>query len=137
MKRLTAWLFSFSKPPLSPWRVIAWWEVRRVPFNIIVGVWGAVCLAVFFWALDATGHSQAGEVAFEPMALILAPFVINLLYTAGWVVEVAARAERPQLSPQFGPRLLKIGLAIGVSLISAPAIWWSGHRLLQIAGAVA
>jgi hypothetical protein len=114
--------------------VIAWWEVRRIPFNVIVGVYGAVCLVVFFWAITTSGHLRPGEDAVEPIALLAAPFGINLLYTLGWLVEGLARLLRPDLSPRFGPLLLKTGLALGLFLITLPAVLWGGYRLLQLVG---
>jgi hypothetical protein len=64
----------------------------------------------------------------------LAPFGINLLYTLGWLVEAPARLLKPSLSPSFGPLLLKLGLGLGLFLITLPAAFWGGYRLLQMAG---
>jgi hypothetical protein len=101
----TNWLFSRSDADTRWWRVIAWWELRRIPFNIIIGAYGIACLAVFFWAITTSGHLSPGEDAVEPMALMAAPFVINILYTLGWVVEIQLRVAYPSLSPQFAPSL--------------------------------
>jgi hypothetical protein len=75
----THWLFSRSDVDTGWWRVIAWWELRRIPFNIIIGAYGIACLAVFFWAITTSGRLSPGEDAVEPMALMAAPFVINIL----------------------------------------------------------
>jgi len=133
-QRFAAWLFSNPKDRISPKRVFAWWEIRRLPFNLIVGAYGILCLAVFFAAITTSGHLQPGEDAVEPVALMAAPFVINALYTRGWIVELTARSLEPGLSPRFGPRLLKLGLGLGLFLITVPAALWSGYRLLQWAG---
>ena len=116
--------------------MVAWWEVRRIPFNIIIGAYGVVCVLVFFWAFATSGQLQPGEDAVEPLALIAAPFGINLLDTLGWLVEIPARVLKPSLSPRFGPLLLTLGLGLGLSLISLPAVYWGGYRLLQVAGAL-
>ena len=133
-QRFAVWLFSSPKDPIFPGAVFAWWEIRRLPFNLIVGAYGMLCLAVFFAAITTSGHLQLGEDAVEPLALVAAPFVINTLYTLGWIVELAARGLAPGLSPRFGPRLLKLGLGLGLFLITVPAAFWSGYRLLQWAG---
>ena len=99
VQRFAAWLFSNPKEPVSASRVIAWWEIRRLPFNLIVGAYGILCLAVFFAAITSSGHLQPGEDAVEPIALVAAPFVINILYTLGWIVELTARSLEPGLSP--------------------------------------
>ena len=134
MKRFATWLFAEPDGARSPWRVVAWWEIRRIPFNMIIGAYGALCLAIFFWAIAASGRLQPGEDAVEPIVLLAAPFSINLLYTLGWLVEVPARLLNPDLSPGFGPLLLKMGLGLGLFLITLPAAFWGGYRLLQLAG---
>jgi len=134
VKRFTAWLFTNPQEPRSLWRVIAWWELRRIPFNIIVIVYGALGFVIFLWAITTSGHLQPGEDAVEPIALLAAPFVVNLLYTLGWLVEVPARHLVPGLSCGFGPMLLKLGLGLGLFLISMPAVFWGGYRLLQLVG---
>ena len=126
--------FLESQGPISAERVFAWWESRRLPFNLIVGAYGILCLAVFFAAITTSGHLQPGEDAVEPLALVAAPFVINMLYTLGWIVELTARSLEPGLSARFGPRLLKLGLGLSLFLITLPAALWSGYRLLQWAG---
>jgi hypothetical protein len=108
-----------------------WWELRRIPFNVIIGVYGAPCFTIFLWAFTTSG--EKGDPV-EPLALMAAPFGINFLYTLGWLVEVPARLLVPNLSPRFGPTLLKLGLALGLFLITLPAALWSAYRLLQIAG---
>ena len=77
-------------PPQSPswWRVVLWWEARCIPYNIFVGLYGAVCLLAFYWAIGASGRLRPGEDAIEPLALLLAPVAVNLAYTLGWLVEV-------------------------------------------------
>jgi hypothetical protein len=133
-QRFAAWLFSNPKAPIFPGAVFTWWEIRRLPFNFIVGVYGILCLTVFFAAITTSGHLQPGEDAVEPVALVAAPFIINTLYTLGWIVELTARSLEPGLSPRFGPRLLKLGLGLGLFWITVPAALWSGYRLLQWAG---
>ena len=113
-------------------KVVLWWELRRIPFNLIVGFYGIVCLAIFFWAIGTSNELQPGEDAVEPLALIAAPFVINALYTLGWLVEVSTRILVPNLSPRFGPILLLVGLCFGLFLITIPAAFWVAYRVLQL-----
>jgi hypothetical protein len=116
---------------VSAWRALLWWEARRVPFNIVVGLYGVLCLVLFFWAITTSGHLAAGEDAVEPMAVAFAPVGINVLYTLGWLAEMLARLIKPDLTPRFGPRLLKIGVVTAVVLCSAPPIAWVATRLAQ------
>jgi hypothetical protein len=134
--RFAEWFFATPPGHRSIWGVVAWWEIRRVPFNLIVGLYGVACLVAFFWAITTSGHLQPGEDAVEPLALLAAPFGINILYTLGWVVEVPTRLAVANLTPRFGPLLLKLGLGFGLLLITLPAAFWVGYRLLQLARVV-
>ena len=105
-----------------------------MPFNLIVGVYGILSLLVFCLAINSSGHLRPGEDAVEPVALVAAPVLVNLLYTLGWLVEVQARRHVSELSPRFGPLLWTLGLGLGLFLITVPAAFWTGFRLLQAAG---
>jgi hypothetical protein len=132
--RLGEWFLSPLGEPSTVFRVVWWWEVRRVPFNILVGVYGFVCLFVFYAAIETSGHLKPGEDAVEPMAIFLAPFVINAFYTLGWLVEVPARLARAARVEELGPTLLALGLAVTLLFITLPAAFWGGFRLLQLVG---
>jgi hypothetical protein len=127
------WMFSPPEPPIQLWRVILWWELRRIPYNIFVGLYGILCLAIFYWGITTSGHLEPGEDAIEPLALISAPFLVNFAYTLGWIVEGAAQVFGRPLPEGAGPRLLKLGLGFSAFVISLPAALWSGYRVLQLA----
>ncbi len=132
--RSLAWLFANPEEPVSLDGVFEWWEARRLPFNLIVGTYGILCLVISFAAITTSGRLQPGEDAVEPLALVTAPIAVNVLYTLGWIVEVTSRTLEPGLSPRFGPRLLKMGLGFGLFLITVPAAFWAGYWLLQVVG---
>jgi hypothetical protein len=135
LKRSIAWFFAQPQPPIRGWRVVAWWELRRIPFNLIIAVYGIICLVVFYWGILGTGILQLrpGEDAVEPMTLIATPLAANICYTFGWLVELPARLFVPALSPSFGPWMLRLGLGLSAILISIPAVFWGGYRVLQLA----
>jgi len=133
VRRITSWFLSAPADLVSPWRAVTWWEARRLPFNLIVRVNGVLCLLVFFLAITSSGHLLPGEDAVGPVTLIAAPVLGNLPYPLGWLVEVQARRHVPDLSPRFGPLLWTLGLGIGLFLITVPAAFWFGIRLLQAA----
>jgi hypothetical protein len=134
LQHFTVWFFSNPRDPASTKRVFAWWEARRLPFNLIVGTYGILCLVVFFAAITTSGHLQPGEDAVEPLALMAAPIVVNVLHTLGWIVEITYRIVEPDVSSRFGPRLLKLGLGLGMFMSTLPAAYWTGYRLLQWVG---
>ena len=74
MRRFADWLFANPQGARSLWGVVAWWEIRSIPFNVIIGVYGAFCLGTVFWVIATSDHLQPGEEALEPIALLAAPF---------------------------------------------------------------
>jgi hypothetical protein len=136
VEEATRWLFAPQDAPSSVWGTLGWWEARRIPFNLIIGSYAVLCLLVFVWGLSSSGHLQPGEDAIEPMALLAAPFAVNALYCLGWLVEIPAHLVAPSASQGIGPTLLKLGFALGFGLVSVPAAYWGGFRVLQLVGAV-
>lgn len=132
IKETTAWLFKTQFSPISWWRVILWWEIRRIPFNLLIGIYGVFSLVIFYWSIMTSGHLQFGEDAVEPLALIVAPVVVNICYTMGWLLELSIRAMLPSLPSEFGPCLLRFGIGFSLFVISIPALFWGGYRLLQL-----
>jgi hypothetical protein len=130
LQRAATWMFT-GPESVSPLQVLAWWELRRLPFNVLIGPYGLLCYVLFVWGADGSGRLAPGEDAVEPVALIAAPVVINLLYMLGWLLEVPLRALHRSLSPHFGPLLLKLGIGLGILLISIPTACAVGLRLLR------
>lgn len=112
--------------------VVIWWELRRIPYNLIIGSFGVLCLLIFYWAISAAGHLGPGEDAIEPLALFVAPVLVNICYTAGWVVEVACRKLGIVTTRDFGPRLLRFGMLFSLFIVSLPALIWTDIWLLQL-----
>jgi hypothetical protein len=123
IRNILRWLFSRSSSNLGPLGIILWWEARRVPYNLIIGIFGCFSLILFFLFINASGHLKPGEDAVEPMALMLAPFAINLCYTAGWIVEVALWIIGKR-DPRIGPFLFKTGTAFSLLAAAFPSILW-------------
>jgi hypothetical protein len=134
MKAVISRFFSGPSSPPTLWRVVAWWELRRLPFNLVMGLYAALNLAIFMWAISASGRLKPGEDAVEPLALIAAVILGNALYTLGWLVEAPLRLAVPGLTSRFAPALLKLGFAAGFTLIALPALAWCAIRVAQLAG---
>jgi hypothetical protein len=104
--------------------VVAWWEARRIPYNVLVGVVGIASLAVYVACLTQSGELRPGEDALEPIALLAAPVVVNVCYTAGWGLELALRACGVT-DTRLGPALLKVGLLFSCFVVWLPALFWA------------
>lgn len=118
------WLFSGS-PERGPWwKIVAWWELRRVPYNLIVGIVGTPCLLLFYLFVFLADELRPGEDAVEQMALFAAPFLINIAYTAGWIGELFLKVFWKQESPVIGPALFKLGLSFSLGCLVVPPFLW-------------
>jgi hypothetical protein len=121
----------FARQEPLRYGIVLWWEVRRVPYNLLIGVYGFVCLLIFYWGITTSGELRPGEDAVETMALLAAPFIANACYTLGWIVESLFAPW-----PRFGRLLFPLGLGFSLFVISEPAILWAGVRLLQLTGVI-
>jgi hypothetical protein len=135
--RFIKWFFSVPDGDRSTWDIIFWWEARRIPYNVIVGTVGVLSLLLFY-LFSAHEPIENGEDIGEPITILLAPLVINICYTAGWIVEGFFPAiyldsffeERQAL----GSRLLRFGLQLSLVIVFLPTTVWAILWLLHIFG---
>jgi hypothetical protein len=123
-KRFYKWFFSIPEEPHSWFKVIVWWEIRRIPYNLIIGVVGFISLLLFFLFIHLAKELKPGEDAIEPLALLAAPFIINLCYTAGWPVELILRLFRHERKAMLGPILLRLGVLLSLVVVLLPSVIW-------------
>jgi hypothetical protein len=124
----------YPLPPTSraPAAIIAWWERRRLRFNLIVGAAGVVSITVANLIFLVPPASRL--LGPPPLLAIVAYGALaNLCYTAGWASELAFNAWWRDDPPPVGPVLFRQGLIFSVGLTLLPiafaAITW-GARLL-------
>jgi hypothetical protein len=127
------WLISRPERPMRPLEVIAWWELRRVPYNVIIGAASAISLPLFFLFITWSGELKPGEDAVEPMALMVAPLAINFCYTAGWICELMLLLIRRH-TPRVGPALFVVGTVFSLAVVFLPAIVWGVECILRLFG---
>jgi hypothetical protein len=105
-------------------------------YNLVVGVVAVVSFAIYYVSIICTGVLQRGEDVVEPVALlampIIGPIMVNICYTAGWLVDAPLRFLFPALRPRFTSWLFALGFAFSMLLVSLPAVYWGGYRLLQM-----
>ncbi len=114
--------------------IIVWWELRRIPYNLIVGGVGFCSLLLFFIFIEASNKLKPGEDAVEPLGLIAAPFIMNVCYTAGWVVEAMFGRVWSADGETIAPRLLKFGLGFSLFVVILPSSLWGLYLLLHVLG---
>jgi hypothetical protein len=129
-------MFSVPEGQRSVLSVIVWWELRRIPYNLIVGAVASVSFLLFFFFIEVSGKLEPGEDAVEPIALLFAPFAINLCYTAGWIVELIVKFVSPQRHSKMGLWLFISGLVFSLIVVCLPSTVWGILVLLQLLGVV-
>lgn len=123
MKSFFKWLV--RPPEKQSWLyIIKWWELRRIPYNLIVGLMGIVSLGLFFLFINLAHELKPGEDAVEPVALMFAPIAINVLYTGGWITELFLRIICRWTSSYIGPVLFGIGILFSICAIFFPSALW-------------
>lgn len=118
--------------------IIAWWEARRIPYNIIVAISGFVSLILFYVFILASGELEPGEDAVEPLALIAAAFILPLAINIGWIFESFYYLLTKYLlfkEPKKVNRIpFSIGLIFSIALVFVPSVFWCGYLLAELFG---
>lgn len=124
--RFTEWFFSASNDVRSFREIILWWEIRRIPYNIIIGSIGFIGFLFFYFSLRAT-HISSKEIAGEPLelnmfALIGFPIALNLCYTLGWIVEAALGKVWDDDRFSLASRMMRFGMDISLFIVLVPTV---------------
>jgi hypothetical protein len=105
---------------------IRWWELRRIPFNFVVGCVGVAAIVVM--ELIGSTIVQPGEDFEEPLALLMGillfGFAVNASYTFGWILEIRICDGDPNKRRAYRLRNFRRWLAWSCAVASLPA-WFS------------
>src|SRR5262249_3435284 len=126
--RLKSFLLSRDPAPKTAWETIGWWEIRRIPYNMIVGITGvftSICFVSIAAASDLFFHVDFGmpdPPIFTLFGVLIYGIGANLCYTGGWIVELLVRKLWPSYADQFARLVFGTGLVISVLLTLSPAL---------------
>jgi hypothetical protein len=107
--------------------VIAWWESRRLPYNLIVGAVGITSGVIIFATAYVTEHLVGEAVGlpdppfFAVVAAILYGVMANICFTGGWMLELLSRRLWGPRAEAFGEIAFTWGTIGSVFLTLAPA----------------
>jgi hypothetical protein len=62
------------------------------------------------------------ERDWEPLSALLAPVVLNVAYTSGWITELLLRRVLRRDLPRFGPIMFRAGLGLSLLLTFVPPV---------------
>lgn len=135
-----------ESPPTSVGQIIYWWEMRRVPFNLAVGIAGLitcviwlVCLTVLIIAEPEIVHDPEAPLVpdggvFAIFGVILYAIAANVCYTGGWIVEVALFWVGKKGDMYFGPMAFALGAALSLLLTLLPAVVFVVYTVVRALG---
>ena len=114
-------LFSVPDSPRPWYEVVLWWELRRIPYNAIVGFAGIVSVIAF--VTIASLRPAEFEDGPEPFAILIFGFLANVCYTGGWAGELVARFMWKERAAFFGPVMFSLGLLFSIGLCLLPPLF--------------
>lgn len=117
-------LFKPLEEPKSVLGILFWWELRRIPYNILLLCVGLPCYLLLLLFAGVPGLIEPGEDIVEPMLIFVAPILFNIAYTSGWFAEIFLLVAWREHSVMVGPTLFKLGISFTVFCIVAPTIIW-------------
>jgi|SRR5579862_2380981 len=107
-----------------PWDTIAWWEIRRIPFNLAVLAAGITSWLV----IDRIGSRMdlpgaGGMQAFGMLVGVIAyAIAANIFYSLGWIVELLwSNGDKTRIE-SLRPKAFRLGLIFSVLLTLLPAV---------------
>jgi hypothetical protein len=107
-----------------PWDAIAWWEKRRILFNIVVLVSGILSALVI--EVIGARFASPGEDVEEPIGIVIAAvayaIAANLCYSLGWITELLWSGGDTARTEAFRPRIFRLGIIVSIVLTLLPGI---------------
>jgi hypothetical protein len=120
-------LFLRTRPSPSNWDIIAWWESRRVPYNLIVGTAGITSAIIMLGTGYITEHligeaiGVPGSPFFAMLAVVAYGMIANICFTGGWALEIISRRVWGARAEAFGEIAFTWGTLCSVLLTLVPA----------------
>jgi hypothetical protein len=113
-----------------PWDAVVWWEIRRIPFNLLLLAAGlASAFISAFVGSHVWGPDQ--DIGNPFLGAMLYAIGANLCYTLGWITELLWGWGDTERTKEVRAKIFRLGLIFSVCLTLAPAIVvsmvWATH----------
>lgn len=106
--------------PRSAWAVVAWWESRRLLFNLCVGSAGLVTLASVTLLAHLPPHPTGFFLPWAPV--LVYALMANVGYSLGPLGDLLLRRAMGDRASAIAPVLFRYGFvfAVGLTLLPIP-----------------
>jgi hypothetical protein len=139
IQKLLGWrIFSRHEEVIGTLAIIKWWEIRRIAFNIAVGICGVITLAVLL-VVAAVASSKLNEPLGLPDPPIIAVFAVityavgaNICYTGGWVIELVVKKVWGERSGAFWQIAFLLGMLFSIILTLSPSLIFIGLLIIRL-----
>ncbi len=117
--------------------MLKWWELRRVPYNVIVGAAGLVTCAIAL-GVAAVAEAKLNDALGMPhpvlaiAGVLLYGIAANFCYTGGWATEWLARKIWKERAGAFGQISFCLGIIFSVLLTLLPAVLLTGVLIVRL-----
>jgi hypothetical protein len=132
-------LFQAENPSSSFWESFVWWEIRRIPYNVAVGLTGLFSTIVFFYAgsVFVQPMLEPGEDFAEPLGVLAGILLFgigaNVCYTFSWILESRLGEITVEARRNFREKNFKLGLLFSMLLACAPLgiafLYWLASKV--------
>ena len=128
-------------PVNSAREAIGWWETRRIPFNLIVGIAGIISTVVVCIVGPGSYFLFDGDFAIPPplfagLGVLLYGIAANVFFTGGWLSELIVRKIWPIEADRFATLSFSLGLIFSVALTLTPAFVFGAAGIFGLVGHV-
>lgn len=123
-----------------PKDAIGWWESRRIPFNLIVGIAGILsCIVVGVVVLEShflgAGDFDVPDPPLLPVfGIIFYAIAANVCFTGGWLAELAVRTIWPHEADRFATMSFSLGVVFSVLFTLTPGILFGIAGIFALLG---
>ena len=118
MSALTEFLFP-APAKRTAGAIFGWWEKRRLPYNLIVGVTGLASVT-WIWLGETMMGSAFGSFPWQPIVIV--GVLANICYTLGPIIETFIEKLWDGEVLPAGPVLYRMGLTFSVGLMLLPGM---------------
>ncbi len=110
-------------------RIILWWELRRIPYNLFILVTGIASLQLMFFVVD-----DFGSFISPPLGLTLAVVALfigaNFCYTIGWINQIIFEKVIHRKHAWFVRNSFFLGLLATLAVVSLPVLVSVGYWVI-------